>query len=571
MQIALLRTAVSVIVKEGEDGSTGLFTVDGEIISQAASSPLHLASMGPAIRSIIAEYPIEAMESGDVYILNDPYSGGSHLPDLITMMPVFNGHRVIAFSVGLAHHEDVGGKTQGSMPADSTEIFQEGLILAPLPLYKAGKPNDTLFNILRSNVRMPDTLLGDLDAQIAAIKVGARGISEVVEGLGVESFLLGINQLFDLSESRVRKRIEAMPDGRYEFREWIDDDGINRGERLVIECGVTIDGSDVAVDFTGTAPQATGPVNCNLFGTTSAVHCALRSITDPFAPPNEGAMRGVKVSVPTGTLLNPNSMAPVCLRAQTAKRVADVVFGTMAQAVPEASAAGYGGALSVYSFGGKREDGSAFGCTDLVACGFGARPDRDGVDLIEGDITNSQLVPSEAFEASFPLRVLRSTYRTDSGGAGEHRGGLGVERAIEILDGPLQSCFRSDRFESSPWGLLGGKPGRRHAARVERAEGTVDKIASREIVTLRTGDVFVLETGGGGGYGDPLKRCPEKVFSDVLDRKVSLESARDDYGVVFKNNHRAIDSAATEDLRQRLYAKRGPIEWTFDRDMDGRF
>ncbi len=562
MQLTLLRSAVSVILKEGEDCSSGLFDAAGDLIGQACANPLHLGVMGPAVKAILERFPAGDMQPGDVYLLNDPYTGGTHLPDLIMAAPVFAGDRLIAFGVALAHHEDVGGKAQGSMPADATEIFQEGLIIPPTRLYEAGRSNRTLFDLLERNVRLPGVLFGDLDAELACAKIGTRGIDRMVAEFGVDTVLTAIAALSDLAERRTRQKLADIPDGRYGFRDLVDSDGIDIGTRLEIACTVTIAGSDVTVDFEGSSPQAPGPANIGYWGTASAAYYVVRAVTDPDIPSNQGAMRPVTVRVPEGSFLNPRHPAPVCIRAHTGKRIADAVLGAFAKAAPDRVAAPGSGSLSVCSFGGVDEDGTPFGATDLVAGGTGGRPGKDGIDLLDTDVTNCQNVPVEALEAHYPLRVLTTRYRTDSGGAGAFRGGLGLERAYQITRGPVRCCFRSERHDTDPWGLAGGTAGARYASRIKRADGSVEALPSKAIFELRTGDVLEFLTGGGGGYGDPLTRDPDLVLNDVRQGKVSVAAANEAYGVVIENG--AIEADATAALRKTLTQARGPITWTFD-------
>ncbi|MCG8691940.1 MAG: hydantoinase B/oxoprolinase family protein [Minwuiales bacterium] len=562
MQLTLLRSAVSVILKEGEDCSSGLFDACGDLIGQACANPLHLGVMGPAVKAILDRFPADRMQQGDVYLVNDPYTGGTHLPDLIMAVPVFAGDALIAFSVALAHHEDVGGKTQGSMPADATEVFQEGIIIPPAQLYSAGEPNRTLFDLLERNVRLPGVLFGDLDAELACAKIGARGVDRMVAEFGVDTVLTAIAALSNLAERRTRQKLAEIPDGSYSFRDLVDSDGIDIDKRLEIACTVTVAGSDVTVDFAGSSPQAPGPANIGYWGTASAAFYVIRAVTDPDIPSNQGAMRPVTVRVPEGNFLNPRHPAPVCIRAHTGKRVADAVLGAFAKAAPDRVAAPGSGSLSVCSFGGAGEDGTPFGATDLVAGGTGGRPDKDGIDLLDTDVTNCQNVPVEALEARYPLRVLTTRYRTDSGGAGTFRGGLGLERTYQVTRGPVRCCFRSERHDTDPWGLAGGSAGARYASRILRADGSVEPLPSKAIFELRTGDVLEFLTGGGGGYGDPLTRDPDLVLGDVQQGKVSAAAANETYGVVIEGD--VVDRDATSSLRARLAAARGPITWTFD-------
>ena len=565
MQVTLLRSAVSVILKEGEDCSCGLFDLAGETIAQACANPLHLGIMSPAVRAFLEAFPPATFADGDVYVLNDPYMGGTHLPDVILAAPIFANGRAVAVSAALAHQEDMGGKTPGSMPADATEIFQEGLIIPPSRLYERGVPNQTLVNLIKRNVRLPDMVMGDIAAQLASVKVGARAFRVMMDEFSEATVAEAMETLCRQAEALTRRRLAEIPDGTYRFHDFVDNDGIDVDRRVRLEVAVTVQGSDVVVDFTGTAPQTRGPVNIGYWGTVSSVYFVFRAFAGPDIPVNGGATAPIKVVVPEGTVLNPRYPAPVSIRAHTAKRVVDALVGALAQAVPAGLPAASSGSMSVCSFGGiDARSGRRFGCTDIVAGGMGARPTKDGIDLIETDITNCMNIPAEAFEAHYPLRVLKTRYRADSGGPGRFRGGIGIERAIEAVQGPIQCSFRSDRHYTSPWGLRGGLPAARWVTRVERVGGAVETVPSKRVFVLETGDRLIMETGGGGGFGDPLERAPERVLEDVLDGKVSIEAARRDYGVVVTNKWQ-VDGAATEDVRASMRRVRGPVTWIFDR------
>lgn len=570
MQDTLLRSAVSVILKEGEDGSCGLFTPNGDTIVQARACPMHLAVMGPTIRAVVRDYPLDTMEPGDFYVLNDPYDGGTHLPDLLMVTPVFWDGAVVAFAVALAHHEDVGGRVQGSMAADTTELYQEGLIIPPLPLAKAGRRNPTLERMIRRNTRLAEIYFGDVAAQTATCVTGAREYQAMIARYGLDTVTRAIQQLFEQSERLVRTRLAALPDGSHEFTDWLDHDGRHLETRLPIHVTVRKRGSEMEVDFTGSAPEAPGPINVNYFTSCSAAYWAIRSVFAPDAPTNEGAHRPIRVTIPEGCLFNPRPNAPTALRAQSVKAASVAVLGALAKIAPDRVMAAPGGTINVYSLGGRGADGRAFGCTDLIANGWGGRPGKDGVDDLTSDGDNCRIVAAEALEASYPLRVRATHVIPDSGGPGEFRGGLGVRREVEILQGPVVSCFRSERHRSSPWGLFGGVAGRPCRTTIVRQDGTVYTVPTRQVLTLDTGDVLVIETGGGGGYGDPLERAPGKVLADVLDRKVSVEAARSAYGVVLGDDGTGVDEARTAALRAELAARRGPIWWIYDRGVDGK-
>ncbi|MCP5367520.1 MAG: hydantoinase B/oxoprolinase family protein [Hyphomicrobiales bacterium] len=572
MQNTLLRSAVSVILKEGEDGSSGLITRDGYMMAQARSNPIHLTVMPTAVQAVCEKYPREEMVPGDVFILNDPYNGGTHLPDILMVMPVFekgkDGGDLWAFSVSLGHHEDVGGIDPGSMSARSTELNQEGLVIPPSSWLKAYKQDMATYDFVRFNTRTPETVLGDLQAQLATCYLGARSLNECVKEFGLETMQSAIEQLFDQAERLIRSKISEIPDGEYDFEDWAE--SLTPGmDRLPIHCKVTVKGSDIVIDFAGTTEQQPAPTNVNLAGTASAVHTILRGLTDPFAPLNDGAIRPITVTAPEGCMFNPTRPAAIALRAQVSCRANCSVLGALTKVMPDKVIAASHGGNHVISFSGKNWDGSRYGATDLIAGGLGARPEKDGIDHIDHAVGNCQMPPAEAWENHLPIEIVEHTPIPDSGGAGKTRGGLGVRRSYKMLKGPVTSCHRAERYNSVPWGVLGGLPGAPGRAYIERADGTIEEVPAKQVLELNTGDTIVRETPGGGGYGDPLERDAELVALDVQDRKVTRESAYRDYGVVLDDLANLVEDATVK-RRAELAAERGPITWTMDRGRDGR-
>jgi N-methylhydantoinase B len=547
IQLTLLRSAFSVILKEGEDCSAAIFNARGEIVAQSTALPQHMGAFIPALARIMREFPLAIMRPGDIYTMNDPHDGGTHLPDLIVAAPAIVDGRVVGFSVCLAHQEDFGGKVPGSMPTDSTEIYQEGLIVPPLKLHDAGLPDATLLKIIARNVRLPREVLGDINAQISAVTVGCNRIADLCRSYGTETMLTYMDHLLDYAEARTRARIAAIPDGVYHFTDYMDNDGIDLDCRVPISIAITILGSEAVVDYAGTSPQVRGPINAPLSGALASVYFAFRCVTDPSIPNNHGCYRPIRVLVPDGCLLNPRPGAPVAIRAHTLKRAADTVLGALVQAVPDRVPAAPAGSISCVSFGGARTDGSRFGLSDLIAGGAGARPTLDGIEALDTDVSNCMNVPAEAIELSYPMRVLYYRLRRDGGGAGRARGGTGIDRALQVTEGEIVASYRSERHFTSPWGLFGGRAAPRWETSVIRADGTSEAVPSKARLTLRAGDVLRVLSAGGGGYGDPAERAAEAVLADVLDCKVSVEAARAEYGVAIENGR--VDEDDTQRLR----------------------
>jgi N-methylhydantoinase B len=596
MELTLLKSAASPIVKEGLDASAALFTIQGETIAQAAAIPIHLGALQFGAQRLVRAFPPERMRDGDVFILNDPYDGGTHLPDITLAVPVFAGaashaagpsadrvdaptpgasphtalQRPVALACTMCHHQDVGGRTPGSVPTDATELYQEGVIIPPTQLFRAGELDENLFALLTRNVRLPDVFTGDLMAQVAAGRLGGARLKELFAAHGASTVLGYIDELLTRAEVLTRQEIERIPDGEYRFEDYLDDDGVDVGRRVKIAVAVRVRGSAITFDFTGTDDQVKGPFNSVPASTMSAVFYAIRAVSDPTIPNNGGCFRAVDVVLPEGSLVNPRPPAPVSCRTATIKRIADTILGALVRAVPGRMPAANSGTLLVMALGGRDPaTGRPFVASELAAGGMGARPGKDGIDVIETDVSNCMNIPVESVEMNFPLRIPRARLWTDSGGAGRFRGGLGLEKVFEATDADVLVSHRGERFSSVPWGLHGGTPGASARAFIVRKDGRREELPSKKMIVLHPGDQLWEYIAGGAGYGDPLDRDPESVVADVLDGKVSREQAQDHYGVVVAPGE-AADEVATKEQRARLRRARGGTRWTFDRGADGR-
>ncbi|MEI8400846.1 MAG: hydantoinase B/oxoprolinase family protein, partial [Alcaligenaceae bacterium] len=433
MESTLLRSSFSPIVKEGLDASASLFTVSGETLAQACAVPIHLATLIPVVQTFLREFPLDTMCEGDVYIMNDPYLGGTHLPDIALVSPIFHEGRVLAFAAAMTHHQDVGGMTPGSIPTNATEIFQEGIRIPPLKLRDAGVMNDTLVKMLRLNVRIPDTLMGDLNAQIACCQIGGRRLSELAQAVGVELLESIFSELLARSEKMTREALRAIPEGVYHYRDYLDNDGIELDRRVPIEVTVTVKDASIHVDFTGTGDQLKGPFNCVPSGSQAAAYFAVRALTDPTIPTNAGCFRPVSLFLPEGSLVNPRAPAPVGSRTATIKRITGCILGAFKDVLPDRVPADSGCELLVIAFGGRQPNGESFVTGELIAAGSGASLSSDGVDVIETDATNCMNLPAEAMEMEAPIRIHQVSLARDSGGAGRQRGGLGIIKDFEAL------------------------------------------------------------------------------------------------------------------------------------------
>jgi N-methylhydantoinase B len=549
MEITLLKAAHSAIVKEALDASAAIYDRHGRTMAQAAAIPAHLGMLVASVRRVAEAFPDGVARPGDAYVMNDPYDGGTHLPDVTIVIPVFFEDRLVAYAATMCHHQDIGGKTPGSTPPDAGEIYAEGLRIPLIKLYDQGRPNDTFFKMLRVNVRVPEMFEGDLGAQIAAGNTGARRLGELFAEFGAEIVSAAVDQLMDYAERLTRLGIERIPDGDYSFEDYLDDDAMG-SPPIKIRASISIRGSEFHVDFTGSSPQVRGAINCVPASTMAAVYYVIRAITDPTIPNNDGCYRPIHATLPLGSIVNPLPPAPVSARTLTFKRIADVMLGALAPAIPDRIIAASSGQANIMYVGGlDPETGHNFvGFIGVPwAGGMGARPDKDGIDVIETDMTNCLNYPTEACETDLPMRLRYVRLWEDSGGAGKFRGGLGYVAEVDWLRGEATVSIRRDRHVYGPWGLFGGKAAPPCRTILVHPDGTEEEIPSKKIFTIQQGDVLKIWTSGGGGHGDPLERPPEPVLADVLDGRVSVEAAERDYGVVIRDG--TLDRAASEALR----------------------
>lgn len=569
MQDALVRSGYSNIIKEGHDCSAALFDRGGEVVAQATALPAQLGCLPSAVRRVLSQFEPDSMCDGDVFILNDPYDGGTHLPDIALISPVFHESRVVAFTACMAHHQDIGGKTPGSLPTDATDIFQEGLRIPLVKLYEAGKPSSVVHAFIERNVRVPHVVLGDIGAQLAGLNVGKARLGVLFREHGAAGLAAYMAELLERAETLTRRAIGRIRPGSYSFEDYLDSDGIDPDKLVRIRATITVEGSDLHIDFSGSDRQVKGPINADKAAVMSAVYFVAKAIGDPTAPNNGGCYRPIHVNLPDGSVVNPLAPAPVNGRTVTMKRIADTILGALVPAMPGKIPAAPSGLVRVLVFGGNDPaNGRTYVCTDFSTGGTGGHPEGDGVDSLETDIANTMNMPAESLELHYPLRVHRNALVNDSGGAGRSRGGLGVEREIELLRGEATVTLREDRHRTRAWGLYGGEPPPFARAEVQHADGRRTPILSKGVFQLSAGDRIHCWAAGGAGYGDPLERDATVVVQDVIDGKVSVEAAAERYGVVgIDPRARRYDEAATNRRREALRRERGPVSWTYDRGV----
>ena len=551
MGIILRNSAYSPNIKERMDFSCTIFDGKKRLVAQAEHIPVHLGSMQLAVQNGLEKFKGE-LEEGDMLLLNDPYISGTHLPDLTLIHPIFYNGEIIAYAANKAHHSDVGGKSPGSMAGDATEIFQEGIIIPPVKLVKRRKVDRELTNLILSNVRTPHARLGDLRAQIAANLRGEKRVLELIKKYGVKTFEAAVEKIMDYSEKRIRNEIKRMPKESCSAEDYLENTGTTN-KRVKIKVTVTVKEDELIIDYTGTDKQVDGPVNAVLGVTLSGVYYVLRCLTDPSIPMNAGCFRPIRVKVPKGCLMNPVPPAPVAGgNVETSQRNVDVLLKAFSKIVPEKVCAACQGTMNNVCVGGLKDGkGEAWTFYETIAGGFGGRYGMDGVDAVHSHMTNTMNTPIEAIETIYPLRFLTYKLREDSGGPGKWRGGVGLERSWMLLASSAVLSVLAERTKMPPWGLFGGKPGAKGEYYLIKANGKRVKLKSKCTVKMEKGDIFVVKTPGGGGYGKPFERNPELVLRDVINGLVSPESAQKDYGVVIDLKNMKVDWKSTKRLRLR--------------------
>lgn len=504
MGLSLRRTAFSPNIKERRDYSCAVFDARGLLIAQGDHMPVHLGSMPMSVRAAIESCP-EGLAPGDVVVLNDPYAGGTHLPDVTMVAPVYadSGAVPLFYVANRAHHADIGGATPGSM-GTATEIYQEGLRIPPVRLVRGGELVADLWNFLLANVRGREEREGDFSAQLGAMRVGQERLGEIVERYGRAECDRYAGHLFEYTSRMMRRTLAAIPDGHYEAVDFLDDDGAG-AEPVRLAVGLTIAGETARIDFTGSAPQVAGPLNAVEAITVSAVFYVFRSLIPGDVPAGAGLLEPLEVSAPSGTIVNARHPAPVAGgNVETSQRIVDLLFLALAQAIPERIPAASQGTMNNLTIGGWDDRlGREFAYYETIAGGMGARPEADGLNAVHTHMTNSLNTPIEALEYSYPLIVRRYQIRRGSGGAGRHRGGDGVIREIELLV-PARLSLLADRRRFAPYGLAGGDPGVRGAATLRRPGRPATRLPGKFSLDAPGGATITVETPGGGGHGDPV-------------------------------------------------------------------
>ena len=551
MQHALIKSSYSTIVTEALDATCAVYDHSGRTVAQACAIPIHLGALTELGRRFARRFPSGEASPGDVYLVNDPYAGGTHLPDFAVASPVFHEGELVGYVATMTHHQDIGGVAPGSAAAAVYDHHAEGLRIPMIRLATAGVVSEDLMSLLTANSRSPRNMRGDLEAQIAGCRTGEARLTALFDHWGKEEVRAGVDALMDYGERLTRLAIERMEDGEYAFSDWLDDDGLSpEADPVEIRVTLRVKGSELEFDFTGSGGQVGAAINNVPSSTISAVYYAVRLLTGDAAPNNDGCYRPVSVVLPPGSIVNPTYPAPVNARGVAIARIADAVLGALSAALPGTiPAAGCGHATVILAGGSEPATGRRFVGVlgGPLRSGTGARPAMDGLDVTDHDLSNSNHIPLEVTEGELPVRYRRLELWQDSGGAGAWRGGLGYRAQVQWLRGEGVLALRGERQRFRPWGVQGGEPAPPCRWELVREDGEAESLPAKYLLSIRGGEALSYWSTGGGGYGPPWRRDAERVLVDVLDGRVSADAARERYGVAIED--RQVDREATRALR----------------------
>ena len=530
---AMIRTSMSPIVYETTDFAVGVTDASGNLIAQGNGVTAFLATLDTAVQSALRRYPDTGdLQPGDILIANIPYEGGgTHLSDVVILVPVFLGLRLIAWTVNKAHWTEVGGAQAGSVSTQSTEIYQEGLQFPFVKLYEGGRINKALVAMIEANVRLPESTIGDMYAGVAAAKVGARRLTDMVEKYGVETVVDAMSSLLDYGERMTLEELAKLPAGVYEADDVVESDGLGNGP-FRIRVKVTVAADELVVDFTGTDKQAVGPINCTLTGLVTGVRCVFKSITNPQLPANGGCFRPLRIVCPPGTFISALSPAPVSLYYESLLAAMDVMWKALAAIVPDRLPAGHQRSVNATFIVGLHPDTrDLFVMGEPLVGGWGATAERDGDSgqfcCANGETFN---IPVELFESRYGLKVEQYAFHNDAGGAGQFRGGKGVVLDYRVTADEVFLTYATTRSARPPWPLSGGQAGSLNGVRVHRHDGSVEHYDMCTRVRVARGELIRLTTATGGGYGNPAARARAEILRDLKNGFVTATQAETDYG-----------------------------------------
>ncbi|MFQ6126027.1 MAG: hydantoinase B/oxoprolinase family protein [Candidatus Heimdallarchaeota archaeon] len=524
MGIILVKTAYSTNIKERRDASVAVFDTQGKLLALAQHIPLHFSSLFSSVEEIMDKWAIDEIHEGDVFIANDPYSGGgSHLADIVFVNPVFYQGKLIAFVANLGHHADKSHR--------GTTIYDEGLRIPAVKLYDKGELMRDIYDLILLNYQLTKERQGDFRAQLSTNRFGELKLQELCDKIGLDQFLYLANNWQEYGARAVKHAISQLPKGDYEFEDFLDDDGYGN-EAIPIKLKVTVKDEDLIFDFTGSASQVDGPFNCVKSALLATVFYCVKAFLDPTLPSNSGMFDSITVRAPLGSIVNAVAPAATNDRETTCQRIADTVLGAFAKIDPERVVAAGNGAVSFFTFSGvNAETKEPYVYIETIGGGSGARSTKDGLDAVQVHMTNTSNLPVEALEMDYPLLVERYEMVQDSGGAGKYRGGLAIRRTIRILEKSQNTVLIAaiERAKFKPWGLFGGKAGSNAKLSVLRKGKIVNNSSKISLYPLEPEDIVDLVTPGAGGYGDPACRDPVLIEKDLREEKISKKAARQDY------------------------------------------
>lgn len=555
MQEQMYRSAYSTIIRESLDASCAILDVEGRLVGQHVILPLHMGAFPPAVQSIRETYDLDELKPGDAFISNHPYEAGSpHQPDMAVISPVFHTGDVVAFCCNMAHKSDVGGSVPGSGSGQATEIYQEGIHLPPVKFYRAGERVRDIENIVRENSRTPEIVLGDMDTQVGTNEIGRERVADLYKKYGRDTMEAVSERLFDSTETRVRSHVSQWADGTAEAEGFIDDDGVNTGERVRLHVEITVDDDDITFDFSEADEQTEGPINIRPPLVRACCYYALIAMTDHTIPNNYGLARSIKTVFADRSVLNPESPAPVNSYIISAQKLTETILLALQQFVPEKAIAGTGGDGAIVLGGNEPSTGRSYNHYEIFGSAYGARSNADGVSCVDVHIGNCKITPIEIVESEFPVCIQRFDIRTDSGGAGTYRGGVGFRREYEIEAGSARFSKRDDRHDVAPPGIKGGREGTTGATVINPGTDEEVHLPSKfGDYHVEAGDIIRIDRAGGGGSGDPTDRDPQAVLADIRQGYISIEAAEREYGVVLtqKDGQYKLDEEQTSTLRDR--------------------
>ena len=548
------RTAKSPIIYDVLDFSAALTDPEGNVTAQAVSCPVFVGVLDFTVKAVLKKYGGEGLRPGDVIILNDPYLSGTHLNDVAIIMPIFCGNTLVAFAASKGHWNDIGGITFGSWGPGRTEIFQEGLQIPPCKIYIEGKPNLDVLEIIKSNSRIPDMSIGDLEAQVAGVRVAGKRVAKVIDKYGLETYFAAVRSILATGEQIAKNRLQSLPKGRFRANDFLDEGGEN-DQPLPVHAEIEINDQEFKVDFSGNAAQLPFSLNTTYPGTVAAVRIVYMCLIDPHARYNQGLVSRLKVIAPEGTVFNAVRPAPVSVYWEALTYAADLVWKALVPYGKDRLTAGH--FLSVVGLilaGVNDKTGEPFALVEANPGGWGAGYDRDGesglVSFADGETFASSV---EILENRYPLVVDRYEFNTQDGvGHGKYRGGYGIVKDYRILNRAAELTTDINRAVVPPWGMEGGGQGTLNCIEVRRAEETLHRIRKTVACKLQKNDVVRIRTGAGGGWGEPLDRDPARVLEDVKAGLLSPQQAQSVYGVVIDSEKLEVNEPATLALRERL-------------------